>query len=84
MKTYQEMIQFVVDQVDNGKIRYHEWVVIPVISEMFGVDAQLVYYDIDTEKEYRKLKESARRRQESQNANEARRLANLASAASND
>jgi len=77
-KSYSEMINFVVDRVDNGNLRYHEWAIVPVLSEMFGVDSKLVYHDIEVEKDSRKQKESARRRQESRDSNEARRLANLA------
>jgi hypothetical protein len=78
MKTYHEMIQFIVDQVDNGNIRYHEWVAVIAIAEAYGIERDIVFNDIKYEKEFREAARKEAHRAENRASNEARRLANLA------
>lgn len=77
MKSYHEMIQFIVDQVDNGKLRYYEWPAVIAISEAYSIPQETVFNDVKYEKEFRKLAKKDARRKEHQASNEARRLANL-------
>lgn len=54
MKTYEEMIQWEVNQVENGKIRYYEWPAILAIAEVYGIQQEQVFIDINFEKDLRK------------------------------
>lgn len=80
MKSYHEMIQFIVDQVDNGKLRYYEWPAVIAIAEAYSIPQETVFNDIKFEKEFREQAKKERRRAESRVSNEQRRLANLAKA----
>jgi len=77
MKTYHEMIQWHVDRVQDGQIRYHEWPSATAISTMFGIDITVVNSDIDFEKKHREEKYAKERKLRHRQENEARRLANL-------
>jgi hypothetical protein len=78
MKTYHEMIQWHVDRVQDGRIRYHEWPSSMAISTVYGIDISVVHSDIDFEKKNREEKYAKERKLQHQQENEARRLANLA------
>lgn len=78
MKSYPEMIQWHVDQVDSGKLRYYEWPSVMAIAHSYDVTEQQVYVDINQEKQHRQQQLKQRRRDEHRASNEARRLANLA------
>jgi hypothetical protein len=78
MKSYHEMIQFIVDQVDNGKLRYYEWPAVIAIAEAYEIPQETVSTDILFEKEWRGKAKKERRKAESRASNEERRLANLA------
>lgn len=78
MKSYHEMIQWVVDQVDHGKLRYYEWPAILAITEAYGIPQDIVFDDVKFEKEFREQAKKAQRKAESRDSNEQRRLANLA------
>lgn len=78
MKSYHEMIQFIVDQVDHGKLRYYEWPAVIAISEAYGIPQETVFGDVKFEKDFREQAKKARRKAESRASNEQRRLANLA------
>lgn len=72
------MIQFIVDQVDNGILRYYEWPVVIALAEAYGISQETVTNDIKVEKEFREQAKKERRKAESRASNEQRRLANLA------
>lgn len=78
MKSYHEMIQFIVDQVDYGKMRYYEWPAVIAIAEAYGIPQDTVFNDVSFEKEFREQAKKKNRKAEQQASNEARRLANLA------
>lgn len=78
MKSYEEMIQWHVDQVDSGKLRYYEWPSALAISAAFGKDSSLVLVDIDLEKAHREEIRKRQRKELHRAENEKRRLANLA------
>lgn len=77
MKSYEEMIQWHVDQVDSGKLRHYEWPSALAISEVFGKDSSLVLVDIDSEKAHRESIKKQQRKELHRAENEKRRLANL-------
>lgn len=79
MKSYHEMIQFIVDQVDNGILRYYEWPVVIAIAEAYGIPQDTVFNDIKFEKEFREKAKKEQRKALNRASNEQRRLANLAS-----
>jgi len=79
MKTYEEMIQYTVDQIDRGILRYQEWSVVLLLSEAYGMNQDIIVSDIKVEKEYREKARREKRRMESRASNEERRLANLES-----
>ncbi len=76
MKTYPEMIQWVVD--NNDKLRYHEWPALMSISEVYNVPYESVSADVQTIKIHRERAQKEQRRAQSRASNEQRRLANLA------
>lgn len=76
MKTYHEMIQWVVD--NNDKLRYHEWPALMAISEAYGIPYESVSADVQTVKIHRERAQKEQRKAESRASNEQRRLANLA------
>lgn len=76
MKTYEQMIQWHVNRVDSGSIRYHEWPSYEAIAEIYGVSVDQVVADINQEKEHRENQRREDRRAELP-ARLARRLANL-------
>lgn len=78
MKTYSEMVQWHVDQVDSGRLRHYELPSVMAISTAYGVSEEQVYKDINEEKQHRQQQLKQRRREEHRSSNEARRLANLA------
>ena len=78
MKSYHEMIQFIVDQVDNGILRYYEWPVVIALAEVYSIPQETIAEDIKFEKEFREQAKKAQRKAESRASNEQRRLANLA------
>jgi len=78
MKTYHEMVQFIVDQVDLGKLRYYEWPAVIAIAEVYGIPQDTVFGDIKFEKELREQAKKAQRKAHNRASNEQRRLANLA------
>lgn len=78
MKSYHEMIQFIVDQVDSGKLRYYEWPAVIAIAEAYGIPDETVFNDVQFEKELRERAKKEQRKAESRASNEQRRLANLA------
>ena len=61
MKSYHEMIQWVVDQVDHGKLRYYEWPAILAITEAYGIPQDIVFDDVKFEKEFREQAKKAQR-----------------------
>jgi hypothetical protein len=77
MKSYHEMIQFIVDQVDNGKLRYYEWPAAIAIAEAYGIPQETVFDDIKFEKEFREQEKKNRRKAENRASNEQRRLTNV-------
>jgi hypothetical protein len=72
------MIQFIVDQVDNGKMRYYEWPAVLTIAEAYGIPQETVFNDIKFEKEFREQARKEARKVASRESNEQRRLANIA------
>ncbi len=76
MKTYHEMIRWVVD--NNTKLRYHEWPALMSISEIYNVPYESVSADVQTLKIHRERAQKEQRKAESRASNEQRRLANLA------
>lgn len=78
MKSYHEMIQFIVDQVDNGKLRYYEWPAVIAVAEAYSIPQETVFNDIKFEKEFREQARKEARKVASRASNEQRRLANIA------
>lgn len=78
MKSYHEMIQFIVDQVDNGILRYYEWPAVIAIAEAYIIPQETVTNDIKFEKEFREKARKEARKAASRASNEQRRLANIA------
>jgi hypothetical protein len=76
MKTYHEMIQWVVD--NNDKLRYHEWPALMTISEVYDIPYGIVQSDVQFEKDFREKAAREQRKAMSRSSNEQRRLANLA------
>ena len=79
MKSYHEMVKFIVDQVDLGKLRYYEWPAVIAIAEAYGIHQDTVFNDIKFEKEFREKAKKEQRKALNRASNEQRRLANLAS-----
>lgn len=77
MKTYEEMIQFAVDQDNKGYLQYVDWVTTLLLSEAYGVLRDTVYSDLTAEKEHRANAKKLARKAASRASNEARRLANI-------
>jgi aminoglycoside phosphotransferase len=77
MKTYEEMIQFAVDERDN-RLRYHVWVGYILLAEVYGKTQDEVGFDIGVELAKREQLRKEQRKAEQRASNEARRLANLA------
>lgn len=78
MKNYHEMIQWLVDQVDNGNLRYNEWPAVMAIATAYDIPQQTVFDDVQFEKDFRAKAKKEHRRAENRVSNEQRRLANLA------
>ena len=78
MNSYHEMIQWLVDQVDNGNLRYNEWPAVMAIAAAYGIPQQTVSDDVQFEKDFRAKAKKELRRAENRASNEQRRLANLA------
>lgn len=80
MKSYEEMIQWVVD--NNSQLRYNEWPALMAISESYNIPFSIVQIDVRYEKNLRekeaKERRKADRKAQNQASNEQRRLANLA------
>lgn len=75
MKSYHEMIQFIVDQVE---LRYYEWPAVMAVAEAYGIPQKTVFGDIQLEKESREQARKQARKAASRAGNEQRRLANIA------
>ena len=73
------MIQFIVDQVDNGKLRYFEWPAIIAVAEAYSIDQQIVFSDVEIEATHRKAARKLEKLAANQASNQARRLANIES-----
>lgn len=82
MKTYHEMIQFIVDQ-SNDRLRYNTWPAVIAISEAYGIPERIVLNDVNFEKEFREKACKEARLVAHRASNEERRLANLAKKANN-
>jgi hypothetical protein len=80
MKTYHEMIQFVVDQADKRIFQYHEWVAAITLAEVYSIPQETVFSDIKFEIAFRDKAQQEQRKAKHRESNEARRLANLAKA----
>ncbi len=80
MKSYEEMVQWVVDNSTTGsmRLRYNEWPAIMAMSEIYDIAYETIANDIKIEKEIREKALKERRKAESRASNEQRRLANLA------
>lgn len=78
MKNYHEMIQFTVDQVETGQLRYSEWVASLILAEVYEIPPGTVSGDIKFECKLRETTRREARRIESRASNDRRRLANLA------
>ena len=76
MKSYHEMVQWVVD--NDTQLRYHEWPALMSISESYVIDYSIVQADVQFEKDLREKAAKEKRKAESRASNEQRRLANLA------
>ena len=76
MKTYHEMIQWVVNS--NDKLRYHEWPALMTIAEIYDIPYGIVQSDVQFEKDFREKAAKEQRKAMSRSSNEQRRLANLA------
>ena len=74
MKSYHEMIQFIVDR----DLRYYKWPAIIAIAEAYDIPQETVSTDIGFEEEFREKAKKEQRKAESRASNEQRRLANLA------
>lgn len=78
MKTYDQMLDFVIGQSNNGNLRYVEWVACVVIAEAYNTSPETVMNHINQEKERQKIQRRALNKAKNQASNEQRRLANLA------
>jgi hypothetical protein len=78
MKTYHEMIQFVVDKADQRILQYHEWAAIITIAEAYGIPQDVVFSDVKFEVAFRDKAHKEQNKARAQAENEQRRLANLA------
>ena len=76
MKTYEEMIQYAVD--NHMQLRYVYWAVSFVLAPAYGVDREKVHMDIQALITQREDKIKLDRRATYRAENEARRLANIA------
>ena len=77
MKTYEEMIQFTVDQMQD-KLRYNGWCAYILLAAAYNTSQEEVAEDINAEVAWRECQRRAKQKEESRASNEARRLANLA------
>ena len=84
MRTYSEMINWLVDRVDDAALRYNEWPAQMAIAEAYQIPYATVAADVQTVKIHRERAQKDLRRAQSRASNEARRLANLAKKAHND
>lgn len=80
MKTYEEMINFVVKECTQGaaNLRYAKWTAYIILGEAYSKTPDEVCADINSGIESFEKGEKDRRRAESRASNEARRIANLA------
>jgi hypothetical protein len=76
MKTYEEMIQWMID--NNSLLRYHEWPAVMAISKIYDVPQQTVFDHMQSENDLREQALKKQRKAEHRVRNEQRRLANLA------
>lgn len=74
MKSYEEMIQSVVDNTD---LRYTRWAAAAALSEIYGKSMVDVMKDFQNEDDFRKEQARILRKEQSQVSNEQRRQANL-------
>jgi len=77
MKTYEEMIQFTVNQMQD-KLRYQGWCAYILLAEAYGKLQEEVAEDINAEVSWRECERRSARKLKYRVENEARRLANLA------
>lgn len=76
MKTYEEMLDFAVDQIESGNFQYQKWVVGQTLAHMFGLENEVVYRDIDCFLAIREDKRKIERMKQRQVENAGRRNAN--------
>ena len=77
MKTYEEMIQFTVDQMSD-RLRYNAWCAYILLAEAYGKTQEEVAKDINAEVSWREHERRVHKKADQRAGNEARRLANLA------
>jgi hypothetical protein len=83
MKSYEESIQFTVDNLGvpgstDDLLRYVGWTAYILLGGIYNISEEKVASDIATEVSKREAADRVARKQASRDANEARRLANLA------
>lgn len=80
MKSYEEMIAFIVKDITEGPshLRYQKWVAYILLSEAYGKSQEDVSKDINYGIEVFEKALKEKRRAYNRASNEARRLANLA------
>lgn len=77
MKTYEEMIQFTVDQLSD-KLRYNAWCAYILLAQAYNRSEDDVAKDINAEVSWREHQRRHQKKAEHRASNEQRRLANLA------
>jgi hypothetical protein len=77
MKTYEEMIQFTVDQMSD-RLRYNAWCAYILLAEAYGKTQEEVAKDINAEVSWSEHLRRTQKKAEQRASNEERRLANLA------
>jgi hypothetical protein len=78
MKSYEEMIQFVVYSKREGNYRYQSGPMAFTVAVAYDMPLDVVLLDISIEEGLRDKIKEAERKAEHKASNEARRLANLA------
>ena len=77
MKSYEQMIQFTVDQMSD-RLRYNAWCAYILIAEAYGKTQEDVAKDINAEVSWREHQRRIQKKAEQRASNEERRLANPA------
>jgi hypothetical protein len=80
MKSYEEMIQIIADNVTQGsqRLRYFEWPAYIVLAEVYAKTEDEVFRDMKAELEHREQQAKLDRKAAMRASNEERRLANIA------